>query len=80
MKMARMPGTTPRTADHAASKSDRNVASAACDSGAAGSRSPMANAHGDGQHGARRDQEGGLHAEHPAEHQEDDRSDDTSGT
>ena len=42
--MARRPGTTPRAADHTASSSERNVASAAAVSDTAGSRSPKANA------------------------------------
>ena len=74
--MARMPGTAPRTADQPASKSERNV-------GFGGvrlrrrrlakpeARTPTAMR----EHGARRNQEGGLHAEHPAEHQEDDGAD-----
>ena len=74
--MARMPGTAPRTADHAASseRSERRPRRPR-DLDAAGSRSPSGEGDGDREHGAGRDQEGGPHAEHPAEHQEHDRAD-----
>ena len=76
MKTARMPGTAPRAAVHAASTSDRNVASSGGRlrrrlaraargrrSAAIASTAPAAI------------EEGGLHAEHPAEHEEGDRAD-----
>src|SRR5687767_13809407 len=42
--MGRMPGTTPRTADHAESTSDRKVTSAGCDWTTLGSRNPRVKA------------------------------------
>ena len=74
--MARMPGTSPRTrGPRSASNSDRNVASAPATPRGGGSRVRAAKADGDREHGAGGDQERRPHAEHPAEHQEDDRAD-----
>ena len=74
MKTARMPGTTPLNADHAASKSDRKVASAAREPGAAGSRSASAKATAIADHRAGRDPECRRHPEDPPEHQKHDRA------
>ena len=62
-KMARMPGTAPRTADHAASTSDRKVTSAAADAGDARLAKPASEDDGDDENRAGRDQECRAHAE-----------------
>ena len=75
-KIARMPGTAPRSGRPARHRRATGTSPRLAALPTTGRLAkPDGERHGDGEHGAGGDQEGRPHAQHPAQHQEHDRAD-----